>query len=58
MKQVKTLNQLSGFAIILSSTAADLRFDLEHRVGTILGGDSNELLAVGIAALYLIKAAL
>ena len=58
MKQVKTLNQLSGFAIILSSTAGDLRFDLKHRVGTILGSDPDELLAIGVATLYFIKTAL
>jgi hypothetical protein len=41
-----------------AALTADLRLDLKHGVGTILGGDPNELLAVGVAALYFIKTAL
>jgi len=41
----------------ISSTnlTTDFRFDLEHGVGTMLGGDHQELLAIRVTALYFVK---
>jgi hypothetical protein len=38
-----------------ASLTTDFRFDLEHGVGTMRGGDHQELLAIRVTALYFVK---
>jgi hypothetical protein len=38
-----------------ASLTTDFRFDLEHGVWTMLGGDHHELLAVRVTALFFVK---
>jgi hypothetical protein len=40
-----------------ASLMIDFRFDFKQGVGTILGGDDHEFLAIGIAALDFVKTA-
>jgi hypothetical protein len=58
MKFGKTLKPNEADWRIIRRLRADLRFDLKHGVGTKHGGDPNELLTVGFAALYFIQTAL
>ena len=58
MKSGRMLIKRSGLGGLSVSVTVDLRFDLKHGFGTILGGDPKEFLAVGFAALYFIKTAL
>jgi hypothetical protein len=38
-----------------ASPTAKFRFDLQQRVGAILGGDHHELLTVRVTAVYFVK---